>query len=98
MNKLLNNYCVVRGDRSGAFFGIVKSINGQTVEMEKVRRLYYWDGAGSLSQVAVDGVSKPKNCKFTVTVENVLLTDVIEINLATEKAIKNIKEVAEWSY
>lgn len=96
MEKFINNYCIVRGDRSGAFFGIVKSVNGQQVEMENVRRLYYWSGACSLSQVAVDGTTEPENCQFTITVGNVVLLDGIEINLCTEKAIKVIKGIKEW--
>lgn len=64
--------------------------------MESVRRLYYWEGACSLSQVAVDGTTRPDNCQFTVTVSNVVLLDVIEINLCTEKAIEVIKGVKEW--
>ena len=60
------------------------------------RRLWYWDGAASISQLAVDGVTKPNNCKFTVVVEEILIMGVIEIIPCTEKAIESIEGVKEW--
>ena len=57
-------YAVVRTDRAGVFIGCVKSQDGKNVVMVNARRLWYWDGAASLSQLAMEGVSKPDNCKF----------------------------------
>lgn len=90
------DYYIVRGDRSGVFFGNIKERNGKEVLMTNVRRLWYWAGACSISQLAVDGTVAPSSCKFTVTVEELLVLDAIEIDKCTEKAIKSIKEVAEW--
>lgn len=90
------DYYIVRGDRSGVFFGNIKERNGKEVLMTNVRRLWYWSGACSISQLAVDGTVNPSDCKFTVTVEELLVLDAIEIDKCTEKAIKSIKEVAEW--
>ena len=89
-------YYIVRGDRSGVFFGNIKERNGKETTMENVRRLYYWDGANSISQLAKSGTTRPNNCKFSVTVDEVLILDVIEINLCSEEAVKNIKAVPEW--
>lgn len=94
--KYLNNYCVVRGDRSGVFFGIVKYINGQTVEMKKARKLYYWDGAFAVEGLAEYGVTRPENCKFTVAVDNSIITDATQILLCTKKSIKSLSGVPEW--
>lgn len=90
------DYYIVRGDRSGVFFGNIKERNGQEVLMTNVRRLWYWAGACSISQLAVDGTASPSQCKFTVTVDELFVLDAIEIDKCTEKAIKSIKEVAEW--
>ena len=89
-------YCVVRGDRSGVFAGNVESRNGQEVIIKNVRRLWYWDGACSISQWAKDGTAKPSRCKFTVTVDEIELLDAIEIIECTSKAEQSIKEVSEW--
>src|SRR5690554_1863249 len=94
--KYLNNYCVVRGDRSGVFFGIVKSINGPMVEMEKVRKLYYWDGAFAVEGLAEYGVIRPENCKFTVVVDSLIITDAVQYLLCSEKSIKSLSGVPEW--
>lgn len=41
--------------------------------LKNARRLWYWDGAASISQIAVDGVSKPENCKFPESVSEILI-------------------------
>lgn len=98
MNNFLNRKCIVRGDRSGVFFGNVKAIEGKVVEMNNVRRIYYWEGANSISDLAIQGTKKPQKCKFTKAVNQLLLTDVIEINVCTDEAIENIESVQEWTY
>ena len=87
---------IVRGDRSGIFFGTLVAKEGQEVKLENCRRLWYWDGANSISQLAVDGTVKPHNCKFTVTVSEIIVTDVIEIIPCTDKAVNSIEGVSEW--
>ena len=96
MEKVINQKVIVRGDRSGVFFGTLAGKIGQEVKLEKCRRLWYWDGAASISQLAVDGTAKPKQCKFTVTASSIIILDAIEIIPCTEKAIKSIEEVPEW--
>lgn len=91
-----NRYYVVRGDRSGVFAGNIVSRNGQEVTMSNVRRIWYWEGACSISQIALEGVKNPKECKFTVTLDELTLLDAIEIIPCTEEAEKCIRGVAEW--
>ena len=90
------NYVIVRGDRSGVFFGELKERSGQEVELLNARKLWYWDGACAVEQLARDGVSLPRNCKFTVTVEEMTITDAIQIIPCTDAAQKSISGVAEW--
>jgi len=91
-----NRNYIIRADRAGVFFGKIKERNGSEVTMTDVRRLWYWDGAASLSQMAVEGVKKPENCKFTVTVPEMTILGVIEVIPCTDEAEKNIKGVPEW--
>ena len=91
-----NKYCIVRCDRAGVFAGIVKSRNGREVVLTDARRLWYWDGAASISQLAVDGTTKPRGCKFTVPVQEIALLEAIEVIPCTEKAEASIRGVAEW--
>lgn len=96
MKDIMNKKVIVRGDRSGVFFGTLVEKVGTEVTLEKCRRIWYWDGAASISQLAVDGTVRPDNCQFTVTVDSIVITDAIEIIPCTEKAIKSIEEVKEW--
>lgn len=93
---MLNKKVIVRGDRSGVFFGTLEKKEGSEVTLTNCRRLWYWDGAASISQLAVDGTAKPSNCKFTVTVPSIVIMDAIEIIPCDEKAIKSIEGVKEW--
>lgn len=93
---MLNKKVIVRGDRSGVFFGTLEKKEGHEVTLTNCRRLWYWDGAASISQLAVDGTTKPNNCKFTVTVPSIEILDAIEIIPCAEKAIKSIEGVKEW--
>lgn len=96
MNNFKGKKVIVRGDMSGVFFGILAEKDGREVKLEKCRRLWYWDGAASISQLAVDGTSNPVECKFTVTVDEIEILDAIEIIPCTKKAIKSIEGVKEW--
>ena len=87
---------IVRGDRSGVFYGEIKERNGREVTMTNVRRLWYWDGANSISQLAQSGTVRPEKCNFTVAVDEVLILDVIEIDKCSESAIKSIDGVPVW--
>lgn len=93
---MLNKYVVVRGNRSGVFAGTLKEKNGQEVTLTKARKLFYWDGAAAVEQLAVDGTNTPDNCKFTVTVDEIVITDAIQILPTTAKAETSIKGVKEW--
>ena len=87
---------IVRCDRSGVFYGEIESRNGQEVTMRNARCLWYWDGAASLLQLAKGGTSEPRDCKFTVYVDELTVVDAIEILPCTDKAITSIEGVSEW--
>lgn len=89
-------YYIIRGDRSGVFFGQIGSRNGQEIEIRECRRLWYWSGAASLSQLAAEGVKRPNNCKFTVTVPSLTVLDAIEVIPCSAAAAENIMAVPEW--
>ena len=65
--------------------------------MLKARRLWYWEGAASLSEVAMHGVFAPDKCKFPCEVDSVELTEVIEVIPATVKARESIERVSVWT-
>lgn len=91
---------IIRTNRAGVFYGEVVKTEptsaGVIAEIKDCRRLWYWDGAASLSQLAMEGVTKPHNCKFTVTVPQMTVVDVIENIPCTEEAMKSIDAVPVW--
>ncbi len=91
-----NTKYIVRGDRSGVFYGEIAKRDGREITLKNCRRLWYWSGAASLSQLAAEGVKYPSDCKFTVTVEELTVLDVIEIIPCTHAACASIEGVREW--
>ena len=91
------NYVIVRTRNAGVFAGTLGERNGQEVTLTNARRLWYWDGAASLSELANLGPKKPQNCKFPAEVAEVLLTQAIEIIAVTDSAKQSISEVPIWA-
>jgi hypothetical protein len=93
---MIGKYCIVRTYSAGVFAGTIKERNGRECILTNARRLWYWKGAASLSQLATDGTSNPQGCKFPTPVDEVMLTEVIEIIPITEKAAASIASVPVW--
>lgn len=89
-------YVIVRTYSAGVFAGFIESRKGQEVVMTDARRLWYWKGASSLSQLAVEGVKCPLECKFPVAMPRVELTQAIEIIDVSPAAKKSIDGVPIW--
>lgn len=87
---------IIRGESSGVFFGEIMAREGREVTIGNCRRLWYWEGAASLSQLALEGVKRPGECKFTVTVDALVVLDAIEVIPCTEKACQSIDGVPVW--
>lgn len=89
-------YVICRTYSAGVFAGELESRDGKEVVLTNARRLWRWDGAASLSQLAQTGTSKPEKCKFPIPVDRVTLTEAIEILEVTPAAKKSIEEVPVW--
>ena len=89
-------YVIIRTYSAGVFAGNLKSRKDKEVELLNARRIWYWEGAASLSQLAQEGTSKPKECKFPCEVERIILTEAVEIIDCTKKAEESIKSVPVW--
>ena len=94
---LYTDYVICRTQSAGVFAGHLKSRSGQEGVLVNARRLWYWDGAASLSQLAMEGVKKPENCKFPCEVSMITLFGIIEIIPCTDKAQRSIRRVAVWA-
>jgi len=88
---------MVRTYSAGVFYGYLKSRKGKEVVLTDARRVWYWSGAATLSQLATDGTSDPSNCKFPCLVSEVTLTEAIEIIPMTHKAVASLDAVTVWA-
>ena len=92
-------YVIIRTYAAGVHAGYLKSkeytLAGTIVELVNARRLWYWSGASSISQLAMEGVKNQSDCKFPCELPSIELK-AIEIVPCTEEARLNIREVEIW--
>lgn len=89
-------YKMIRTYSAGVFCGYLKERNGKEGILLEAIRIWKWSGAASLSQLSQEGTNDPDNCKFGMPIEELELTEIIEVMSMTEKAQKSIKEKESW--
>lgn len=91
-------HVIIRTRSAGVFFGLLEEYaeKVQTATLRDARRLWYWAGAASLSELAVKGVKRPKNCKFPISVPSIVLPEVIELIPVSDAAKASIDAVPNW--
>jgi hypothetical protein len=89
-------YVIVRTYSAGVFAGYLQERNGKEVILRNARRLWRWEGAASLSQLAMQGTKSPLECKFPCEVDHVTLLEAIEILETTKEAKSSIESVPVW--
>jgi hypothetical protein len=88
---------MVRSRDAGVFYGQLVSRNRDEVILTNARRVYYWDGAATLSELATRGTSKPAQCKFPApTSGKHLILGVCEVIPVTAEALKSLEAVKVW--
>lgn len=98
--ELAANVSIFRSYAAGVFYGEEVSrkaeTNGLNVVIKNARRVWYWSGAASLSQLATEGTKKPNDCKFPQKVASVELMNVVEILPVTKEALESLESVKVW--
>ena len=93
-------YVIVRTYAAGVFAGYLENIKTESgiriANVKQARRLWYWSGASSLSQLAMEGVKNPKDCKFPCEVTSIELSNVVEVIDCTKAAQESINSVPVW--
>ena len=96
MKKMLGKKVIVRAKNAGVFYGVLESKEGNEVVLTNARKLWYWDGACAVEELAVSGTLKPNNCKFTVKIKSTGIIGVTQILPTTKNAQKSIEGVKPW--
>lgn len=89
-------YVCVRTYSAGVHCGYLKERNGKEIELVNARRIWKWAGAFTLSELAINGVTKPSECKFSIVIPKIYLTEAIEIIAMTEEAKSSIDAVKAY--
>ena len=98
MTNYVGKKVLVRGIQSGVYFGELVSRDKQEVKMKNVRNLWKWSGSNTLLDLAENGATNTSGCRFSNKVGSIILTDICELVPCSDKAIKNIEGVSEWTY
>ena len=91
MNAMIGKKVIVRTNSAGVHFGTLAAKDGKEVVLKNARRIWYWEGAFTLSAVAVSGVGS--GSKLSVLMQEILLTEAIEIIPCSEAAADNLQSL-----
>lgn len=91
----IGSWVVVRTYSAGCFFGRLVAMDGKAARLEEAIRLWRWEGAFTLSNLATFGVTEPGGCRFAAPV-TVTVTEAIEVIEATDQAVASIQSVPTW--
>lgn len=94
---LIGQYVIVRTYSAGVHAGILVARDGREVELTNARRIWYWHGAASLSELAQRGTSRPNDCRFPAPVDRIVLTEAIEMIAVTAFGRASIEGVKPWT-
>lgn len=97
-SNMVGKKVVVRSINAGVFFGTLDAVtaDGCSCELSGVRKLWYWEGAAAVEELAENGTSLPEKCKFTVKVGSMAIVGICQIIPATDRAAESIEGVGEW--
>lgn len=94
-SELLNKNIIARINQAGVFHGRLDYIDESIIRLKDVRRIYQWNGALSVTDMAVNGIT---GGKVTIPVSTVefLTSNIIELNECSDKATTAIVSVTPW--
>ena len=93
-------YVIARCTGAGVHAGYLESRDSEgVVVLRDARRIWYWKGAATLSELAVSGAKHPMECKIALAVDRheLRLGDVCELIHTQAKGAKMLQEVEAWT-
>ena len=75
--SMIGKKVIIRTINAGVHFGTLASLDGQTAILNQARRIWYWKGAFTLSEIAMMGVKS--HSKISTIVPEILLNETIEV-------------------
>lgn len=93
--SLLKKKIIARIDRAGVFHGTLDYIDGEIIRLKDARRIYYWNGALSVTDIAAKGITGG-NVTIPVSTVEFMSNKIIELNECSEEATKSIESIKAW--
>jgi len=94
---MIGSKVLIRSFGSGVHFGTLENENftaaGNVVTLSNSRRIHYWEGAASLSQIATDGIKTGRVAMILPVIE---IVNVIETIPLSDMAILNLENQPTW--
>ena len=98
--KNVGKICLIRSYASGVHCGEVMdeffTAAGKVVILKNSRRIHYWSGAASLSQIANDGIKNKESSRLTQELIEIEIVNVCETIPISEKALKQLAAHPIW--
>ena len=88
----VGEYVLIRTYSAGVHFGKLIKREGREALLDEARRIWSWDGAFTLSKVAICGVG---SAKISTIINGFLATEVIEVMPVTDKAKANLYGISD---
>ena len=88
-------FVVVRTYSAGVHVGTLESRDGKEVVLSDARRVWYWQGANSLHELALCGADLKRGTRISEPVASIVLTEAIEVIDTTEAAAENLR-ISRW--
>ena len=98
MKEFIGKKVLIRSYASGVHFGTLTQVDdllsGAAVKLTNARRVHYWEGAASLSQISQQGVNTAS--RIAMSLPDFYCTQVIECIPLTDAAITNLENSRVW--
>lgn len=93
MRKTSSSYVVVRTNSAGVHVGMFVYRKGKEVRLTCARRIWSWQGANTLHEIALNGVRK--GSRVSAEVQHIVLTEAIEVIACSKTGEANLRS-ASW--
>lgn len=89
----VGQYVVVRTHSAGVHVGVLQSRDGKEVVLSAAKRIWQWQGANTLHEVAKNGIST--SSKVSEEIPTILLIEAIEV-ITMSKRAESILRARAW--
>lgn len=86
---MIGSFVLIRTKNAGVHCGTLAEFHGTCVRLKDARRVWRWRGANSLHELSLTGAAESFT-RISEPVEDIYLTEAIEVIPCTEKSRKNL--------